>query len=286
MKRLLLPFVIGFTCLSSLSFAEKEKILYCMPEMPPYWFKNKEGKVVGAIANYVEALHEDQNEYEASLQLYPQKRCDDMLKTGEAQVLPMYRATPERLEFSTPSMTVYYDAVYYWFNKNHNSEESMNFKNLAEMKAKGKICGRQGFIYSETSLTPADMDTGTPTVDQLAKKLEVGNCNMIVERYWVLKGIELASQGKIKISMDPNVIGKSVPESQKTQLHILISKKYKNAEKLANWANKQIAHVWASGKFTTVYSKWVSEGVAKDYAAKFGEFHNADAKALENSTKK
>lgn len=237
MKKLIVLILFLF---SSLIYS-KEKILLVTGE----WFPYTSEKIVGSgyFSEIVTAVFNDMG-FEVEYKFFPWKRCEELVKSGEAFATFPYIITDERQKIFTFSDPVANSTGrLFYLKKNFKSEPIWtDYKSLK----KYSIGGTFGYWYeAEFKKTGLKVDY-SPNDEVAIKKLYSGRVNMLaideLVGWELIKKLYPKEIDKFDVMDNPLNI---------SELHLMISSSYANSSNLKDRFNISLSKI----KKTPIYDK-------------------------------
>ncbi len=224
-----------------------EKVMLATGDWDPYTTEKTASK--GAFTEIVTAVFAEMKvEYE--VRFFPWIRVESAIAEGSAYAAFPYVITDERkkaFDFSDQVMTSYGKLFYY---KPNNKVNIVDWKTYDDLKPI-KLGGAFGYWY-EKDFKAAGLNVDYAATDELNfKKLQVGRVDLIPADELVGRAlIDKLFPGK---QNDFIVLPKPLNSSS---LHLMVSRKYKDAEALTKQFNDSLKAVRKSGKYAKILSKY------------------------------
>jgi polar amino acid transport system substrate-binding protein len=225
---------------------KRDEVILTTGEWPPYTSENIMS--YGFFTEIVNAAFKEIG-YKPLIDFYPWKRCEELVKKGEAFAAFPYSINEERSQhfnFSDPVIEGYTRFFYY-----DNSEGYFNYNELNDLK-EYTIGVVSGYFYIEM-LTNAGLEESLDYSDDeisAIKKLIEGRVDMVplntVNGWKLIKDNFPEEENRFE-TLDKELI--------QTDLRLLVSKRYKDASNILNRFNRGLEIIINNGTYNQILKK-------------------------------
>ena len=248
MKKAVNVFICAFVMIMCVSAAlpAAQKVLLVTGEWIPYTGKNIPH--YGFFTEIVTAVFKEMG-VDAEYRFYPWKRCELMVKSGEAYAAFPYRITSEReKEFNFSSPVAFSTGRFFYYDEFVTGDVVYaSYKDLKPYKIGGVL----GYWY-EKDFNDAGLNVEyVASDDQNIKKLKIGRVQLAAMDEIV--GWQLVQKYYPDEMHKFKVLSRPLNESD---LRLMVSKKYTDADKLNDAFNAALKGIKAKGVYRAILKKY------------------------------
>ena len=228
-------------------------------EWPPYsYFQRKDGVKTEKLSGYAIDVIDDifsrhRIRYEINLIPWPRCVAVSTLGTNYHMVLNM-SYSPERMKNYLLSRAYYSTTTYYYYSI-RNSPNGLAIDGPADLR-KYRVCGVQGFNYTNYGFAPGEVDQGAKDFTALISKVKLGRCALFLEKDEVM-----TAYGKIgkNYLADPDIAKAPVPGMKPTRFYFGISRKFARSEELRELIDGELLLMEENGRLAALWKKASSQ---------------------------
>lgn len=255
--KFLLAALIKIALLLCNNHASADELRACVSEvaMPPFVITNEDKRVDGVAPQILRLAAKQLGFEQISLTALPFARCIGMSAAGQFDIVvnvPTAQIDPKPFVISKPFIRV--NSQYFYYRSRFPS--GLVIGSLADL-TKFKVCALQGYNADVYGLTPSQVDAGAKSYDVLVKKLELGRCDLFIERREVLSGLYLYDpvlRGKL---FGATIDHRDLPDDEGNFLHFAISRKSNKADKLKIGIDKFITEIKRTKKIDMLVNQFI-----------------------------
>jgi len=224
-------------------------------EWPPFtYYERNVGKktahIVGFAVDVIDSIASDEHA-QTSIALIPWDQCLAKLAKGEYDMALNASYNDARARYALFSEPYYSLTPSFIFLK---GKFSGAFKMAdANQLAKRKMCGLRGYSYADFGVDVSLIDADSQDFDAAFQKLRAGRCDVILARIEVLNGFAKVGDNYLTKDIDYG----RIKEANRSEFHMLISKKSTNRDDLRAAINRGIEKLKASGTLKKMLDRYL-----------------------------
>ena len=243
MKKIIIIFLVLFV--SSFS---KEKVIFVTGDYFPYTSRSKVNK--GSLIEILEEVGK-RLDLDLVINFYPWKRCEELVKNGEAFATLPYIITEERSKIFDFSVSLIESEGKLFYMKDKLKNPTWTDYNSLN---KYTIGGTLGYWYESVfRLNGLEADY-SPTDEIALKKLYMGRIEILAQDDVV--GWALIKKFYPQEVDKFDTMKKSLNQNS---LHLMVSRKYPNANSLKHRINLSIEEMKKDGTFDKIIAKYIKK---------------------------
>ncbi len=229
-------------------------------EFPPFLFNQQPGNLIsstGIVVDLLQLTMQQAGLPDAQIERLPWLRCLKLVESGIVDIalnVPTAQIDPKPYYITEPYSEVH--SIYYYSTSKRPA--GLHIKDLEDLKHL-RICGLMGNRYESYGIDSSKVDTGATTYAAMVGKLNMGFCDVIVEKQEIIDSLMSRDKELAALFGANNLARKPLPEELPLGLHFAISRRSSKAQMLLNQLNATISNGRKSNLIEQIHNSYLSK---------------------------